>query len=379
MAEDPIKVVCFELPGVLVETVSGWEDALRRAGVDVKEHRVQRLVRNPGISEANNLVEIGKAPADQFIRVLSYVSGYETSEIRAAMTQWHVDLYKGVEELLQDLVDHDIRLAVLANTNNWYWNVFETDERYAPLRRHILHRFASFLIGDRKPSLDAYDPVDTTFGVSPESVLLFDNDSLNVDAARSLKWNAQLITPGESPVKQMADKLRELGWLDYRPAGEGAPAAAPSGAGPAVQAEGAMQVNAGLRGAPTNGSDATPAAGGSSNGDHLDAGLIDVHQLRRMAKSCGWTPEQLAERYIRKAGTRLMDLEDALSRREAAEVFQLAYAWGVSSASCGMVGMVDLMHQMREAGLQKRLDATDMLFTKVQLQHQRIQESIHKI
>lgn len=87
----------------------------------------------------------------------------------------------------------------------------------------------------------------------------------------------------------------------------------------------------------------------------------------------------MAQQYLRKADSRLRDLEDALSRNAAQEVYQLAYAWLVSSASCGMIGMVELMREMRSAGSKRSFDKTDMLFTKVRMQHERIQQSLQKM
>jgi len=380
MADDPIKVVCFELSGVLIQSVPGWHEALERAGVEVLPHRIERLLRNPGISEANTLVEMGKAPADQYVRVLAYVSGYKHSEIEAALRNWYTGVAPGIEDLLADLAHHDFRMAVLANTNALFWDGFEKDERYAAIRRHILHRFASYDLKDRKPNLDVYDAVDSAFGVSPDSVLLFDSDPVNADAAKSLGWHSATITPDEPAVLQIAQKLKALGWMEHHPAiattdddpgsktGE-----APSA--PAVQAEGAQQVTPGRRGAHEK-SSVTPTP---SNGDRIDAGLIDVHQFRRTAKACGWTPEQLADRYVGGAQQRLSDLEDALSRDANDEVYQLAFAWIVSSSTCGVIGMVDLMQEFREAGQRQQLNGTDMLFQKVQLQHDRIRETLQHL
>jgi HAD superfamily hydrolase (TIGR01509 family) len=65
------------------------------------------------------------------------------------------------------------------------------------------HRFASFLIGHRKPDEGIYAHVERATGLSGSAILFFDDVQENVDAALRRGWRAHRVDPKADPVRQM--------------------------------------------------------------------------------------------------------------------------------------------------------------------------------
>ena len=84
--------------------------------------------------------------------------------------------------------------ALLSNSNVLHWPRV-LDEM--GLRQAIEHRFVSHLTGRIKPDDDAFLHVTQALGCVPGEVLFLDDNRLNVDAARRLGMNAELVeVPG---------------------------------------------------------------------------------------------------------------------------------------------------------------------------------------
>jgi putative hydrolase of the HAD superfamily len=71
-------------------------------------------------------------------------------------------------------------------------------ERVMGLGRRFDRFFFSCHLGVKKPHAEFYRRITTELGAPPSSLLYFDDQQANVDAARAAGWNAELYTIGDA-------------------------------------------------------------------------------------------------------------------------------------------------------------------------------------
>lgn len=130
-----------------------------------------------------------------------------TDEILAHFSRWPIGLYAGAQQLLLQLLlqlKDSCQLAALSNTNAVHWprliHEFE-------LHRYFSHIFASHRIACAKPDPKAFHHVINALDVTPEKILFFDDNLVNVAAARQLGINSRQA----SSVEQVREHLRKFG------------------------------------------------------------------------------------------------------------------------------------------------------------------------
>ena len=213
-----IQLVCFDIGGVLARCVTSWADACQRAGVPVVDEFYDQRRKQELIS-ASARFEVGELDAAGFAQVICGCSKYEPAHVAAVLKEWIVEMYAGVDALLERLTSGasggsggGVRTALLSNTNEFHWSMLEGEERFAPLRR-VPHRFASHLMRSRKPDPEAYEHVEHALGVPAESILFFDDRQENIAGAVWAHWQTELIDPLGDPAAQMETHLRRYGVL----------------------------------------------------------------------------------------------------------------------------------------------------------------------
>jgi putative hydrolase of the HAD superfamily len=212
MAEQTsVKLVCFDLGGVLVRLARGWDDACRRAGVEVpspdaavssRHHELMLRYETGDVDEAGYLAE---AP-----RVFRGHVGADA--IRRVFDCWTLEMYPGAAELLDELKSRGLTTACLSNTNARHWDLLTTAPRYAALQR-LDHRLASHELRVMKPNEQAYRRVESATGLWGEQVLFFDDRPENVEGARAVRWKAELIDHVDDTIPQVREYLAAHGVL----------------------------------------------------------------------------------------------------------------------------------------------------------------------
>jgi HAD superfamily hydrolase (TIGR01509 family) len=206
MPPAPVRLVCFDLGGVLVRLARDWPDACRRAGVelphvsdaDSDRHRaLMRRYETGRIDDATYLREAcgcvagGVVVADQLVRVFD---------------AWLLGMYDGAAELLSDLKARGVMTACLSNTNARHWDALTGRDEYRPLRL-LDHRLASHELGVMKPDEQAYRRAEAATGSGGGEVLFFDDKPENVIAARAVGWRAEVIDRADDAVPQVREFL----------------------------------------------------------------------------------------------------------------------------------------------------------------------------
>ena len=210
MTSPSIQLVCFDLGGVFLRLADGWSDVLQRAGVDQPTHD-HLLDKIDIFYEANDHYEVGKTDEHTFASHVAQRTGLTHDAIVDILNAILVAPYPDVDQLLDRLEQTDVQTACLSNTNHTHWQtVTSPGPLQLPLQR-LDHRFASHLVGQRKPDRKIYQHVQQQTDTPADAILFFDDSPENCTAAAELGWHAHRIDPAADPVAQVTTRLRHYG------------------------------------------------------------------------------------------------------------------------------------------------------------------------
>ena len=213
MSDTAVRFVCFDLGGVLVRIARSWEDACRRAGVDLshataadwERHRALMLRYETGeLDEAGYLRE---APA--------CVGGGDrvtAAQIVKVFDAWLLGMYPGAAELLTQLRARGLKTGCLSNTNARHWGSLTRLLEYRPLLE-LDFRLASHELHAMKPDERAYRRAEEVTGFRGSAILFFDDKRENVEAARAVGWKAEVVDRADDAVPQIREQLARHGVL----------------------------------------------------------------------------------------------------------------------------------------------------------------------
>lgn len=196
-----IKVILFDLGGVLIELGDSpfpKEWLLPGQHFDLSDWFK---------SDTALMFERGLVPSAQFAKEIKNDLGLQvtTDEIINQFTMWPIGPYAGVRELLKSL-SQKYTLAVLTNTNELHWPRIVNEFGLKPYCEHI---FASHIMRLAKPDAVTFEHVTNAMNVAPENVLFFDDNALNVNAAKKVGIHSYLVKGKD----ELHRKLSELGLL----------------------------------------------------------------------------------------------------------------------------------------------------------------------
>jgi len=204
----PIRMVCFDLGGVVVRICRTFEEAALAAGVPLRDRLAFARVAE-GLERLLALNQLGEIePPDLHRRMSETVDGlyapHEVAAIHAAVLQGE---YPGMAELLARLGGCGVATACLSNTDPHHWAELER----LPALRALHHRHASHLWGLAKPHEPIFRRFEREFGLAGREILFFDDTAANVDTALRLGWDAVLVDHAGDPALQVALALRARG------------------------------------------------------------------------------------------------------------------------------------------------------------------------
>ena len=171
--DSPVRLVCFDLGGVLVRIARNWEDACRLAGVEMPHttaahwDRHHALMRRYETGEIDHAGYLREAPG-------CVGEGVAAEQIVRVFDAWLLGMYPGAADLLDELKRRGLKTACLSNTNARHWDTLTRLDEYRPLRR-LDYRLASHELGVMKPDEQAYRRAEAATGFTGEKVLFFDD------------------------------------------------------------------------------------------------------------------------------------------------------------------------------------------------------------
>jgi len=200
MSNNPI--ILFDLGGVLIELgksvfPSEWLE-------DDKRFALPEWFK----SESAQQFEKGQISASEFATAIKKDLSLKASidDICTEFAQWPIGQYQGIDELLMTL-KKSYTLAILTNTNELHWPRI-IDEFKIP--KYSDHIYSSHQIKLAKPNPKIYEYVLNELEASPESVIFFDDNLQNIQAAKNVGIQSYLV---KGPIELMS-KLLSLGILE---------------------------------------------------------------------------------------------------------------------------------------------------------------------
>lgn len=217
MADNGVRVVCFDWGGVILRIARTWDEACETAGVEARPRdEATSAVCRALASE----FQIGRMTATDFYERFSSATGatYTPDEVRRAHDAWLIAEYPGIDGLLSDLAGRgDVSTGLLSNTNAAHWarHLPGPDGRPAdfPAISLLDHRVGSHLICAAKPTEAAFAAFEAAAGVKPRDVLYFDDLKENVEAARRRGWRTEIVDHTGDTASQIGEHLRRYGVL----------------------------------------------------------------------------------------------------------------------------------------------------------------------
>ena len=183
-AQKEIRVLLFDVGGVLVQ-LGGVEAMLGWLGGAVTADELWRRWLH---SVSVRRFETGQVDADEFAAgvIAEFGLGVEPQKFLKAFIEWPTGLYPGTLEMLAR-IPRSYRRAVLSNSNAVHWPRVMNDMQLGSAFDSL---FVSHLTGRIKPDPDAFEHVVDSLGCTPGEVLFLDDNSINVEAARSYGMRA---------------------------------------------------------------------------------------------------------------------------------------------------------------------------------------------
>jgi len=195
------KVILFDLGGVLIEL---GESAFPAHWFESKRN-FESL--DWFKSETAQLFELGLISANEFAKAIKNDLAFSASadEICSEFTKWPIGPYEGTFDLLNALKEK-YTLAALTNTNELHWPRIIGE---CGIPNYCEHIFASHILKLAKPDAAIYEYVLAALDVSAESVIFFDDNVTNVQAAQDLGIQGYLVKGHD----ELRNKILELGLL----------------------------------------------------------------------------------------------------------------------------------------------------------------------
>ncbi len=207
-----IRIVVFDLGGVLVRIAQSWAEAHAAAGL--ANHRI--LDNADFAAQLANLTrayDAGGLSPDQFEERVAAASGgaYTPGEVARVHHAISMNEYPGVGAVVDTIEAAGVETGALSNTNPAHWPRLigqgSNSPEYPAVAR-LQHAHASHLLGVAKPDPRIFAAFAKATGFPPSAILFFDDRAENVLGAGNAGWHARRIDHAGDTASQL---LRHLG------------------------------------------------------------------------------------------------------------------------------------------------------------------------
>lgn len=191
-----LRVVVFDIGGVLVRINRNWEDALLEAGI--RNGTFGNLMSFPQIEEFQRGA-LSQAEYLEALREFLHVADVEKAlEVHNLILK---EPYPGTLELIQELNERGIVTACLSNTNEPHWMVMKSGR--FPNITSLQYTGVSHEMRLHKPEASIYEAFEKMVCALPGEILFFDDLEENVEAALERGWKAYWIDHSQDTAEQM--------------------------------------------------------------------------------------------------------------------------------------------------------------------------------
>lgn len=214
---EQVRIVVFDLGGVLVRICRSWEEACARVGLALRpgwDTETSAALRR----ELSHDYHVGALSTVEFCeRIAGTAPGvYSADEVRLVHDAWLIDEYVGVTRLIDEIHAAGLDTGVLSNTNEAHW------ERLAGMPGHapefaapgmVRHLHASHLLKAAKPGIECFRAFEAAAGIprGAEGIVFFDDMAENIAGAKAAGWRAHLVDHAGDTASQMRRALEADG------------------------------------------------------------------------------------------------------------------------------------------------------------------------
>ncbi len=205
---DRVRLVCFDLGGVIIRIYQTWEERCAAAGLAIRNPELWDEIK-PLRDELMVQYQTGRIEGSHFAQQLTEALRglYSPAEIMSIHDAWLIDEYEGVGTIVDRLHQAGLDTAALTNTTHEHWVRMPQFPTVGRLR----HRLASHELRLHKPDPAIYLRLERQLGYAGREILFFDDTEKNVQAAQAVGWRAEHIDPAGDTARQMVEALAEHG------------------------------------------------------------------------------------------------------------------------------------------------------------------------
>ncbi|MBC24272.1 MAG: hypothetical protein CMJ32_10205 [Phycisphaerae bacterium] len=203
-----IRVVCFDLGGVVVRIHRNWKALFARfAHEDVANRIDQELEAR--ITDLFETYQLGTIGFDQLLSGMGAAlgEGIDLDTISRAIDSIVIEEYAGVAGIIEQLGKSGLSTACLSNTNERHWKRMVS----WPSLKSMKHHVASHMVGLAKPEHAIYLKLEEVVQARGPEILFFDDTFENVQAARELGWISVHVDPTAPTAPQLITGLAANG------------------------------------------------------------------------------------------------------------------------------------------------------------------------
>jgi FMN phosphatase YigB (HAD superfamily) len=210
-----IRMVCFDIGGVLVKHRRTWEEGCAAAGLPVRAGSVgpEKAAHRRELASAYTC---GRIDDEHFCREMSRLMGeYSPEDVRKIHHCWLGPEYDGVAAVIHRLTSiNTIDTGVLSNTNQAHWGrMLKVNGKAAefPTPTMLRHRHASHLLGMAKPDPRVFREFERRTDYRGAEILYFEDLPENAEVAKSQGWIVELIDHTGDTAAQLEAALARHG------------------------------------------------------------------------------------------------------------------------------------------------------------------------
>lgn len=206
-----IRLVCFDVGGVLIRITQLWHEAAAYAGVAIRPDFDPSLL----LTDAPTFdpYQTGELDDDAYLASLAeYLGAGSAEEALAVHNHILIEPYPGIEALILELNQAGLATACLSNTNEPHWIEMNSSGRF-PANEALWLRMASHEVRIQKPDPAIFRLFEQASGFHGDEIAFFDDTAPNVAVAKELGWHAFQVDPKGDTAAQMRGNLNNLGVL----------------------------------------------------------------------------------------------------------------------------------------------------------------------
>lgn len=216
MKRQTIRMVCFDVGGVLVRHCRSWREGCAAAGLPVRDGSdTEEMARRR--KELACLLTTGRLTPREFYEQMAAACGglYTPAEVERIHHAWLGPEYEGVGLVIARLVEAGrAETGVLSNTNEPHWMRLEAaDSTEYQTPRLLRHRHASHRLGAMKPAAEAFALFERHTGFRGEEILFLEDLPENAAAAAERGWRVELIDHTRETARQIETVLQRHGLI----------------------------------------------------------------------------------------------------------------------------------------------------------------------